>query len=499
MLPLIVAAVLAGPDQHAARSCESLSSLKLPDTIITVAETHAAGSLKDPRGRSLPGFCRVAATVTPTKESDIKVEVWLPLSGWNGKLQAVGNGGWNGTMPHGGLDAALRAGYAAAGTDTGHLGGGGPWMQNREKLIDFGYRAVHEMTARAKAIVDAFYGSAPRYSYFTGCSGGGREALMEAQRYPRDFDGIVAGAPSLNATGRAAFSMWVAASLRKVEGSYIPKDKYGAIHQAALAACDSGDGATDGIIENPRECRFDPAVLQCKGPENNSCLTVPQVAAARVIYEPLVDPGTKQEIAPGLSPGSELGWGTYGAEQPFGIGVEMFKYLVFDKPDWDYRSFDVARDMPAVRNAEAGVVNAMSADLTAFFASGGKLIQYHGWSDPQIQPLSSVEYYESVLHRMASSAGALAKADGAPKVMPNFRLFMVPGMAHCGGGEGTASFDMLAALERWVEHGEAPDSIPASRVVNGRTDRTRPLCPYPQQATYKGSGDINDAANFACR
>jgi len=499
MLPVILAAVLSGFDQNAARSCESLASVKLASTTVIAAEPHSAGSMKDGQGRALPAFCRVTATATPTKDSDIRIEVWLPLSGWNGKLQAVGNGGWNGTIPSGALGSALRAGYAAAGTDTGHQGGGGRWMRNREKLIDFGYRAVHEMTITAKAIVDAFYGSAARHSYFTGCSGGGREALMEAQRYPHDFDGIVAGAPSLNATGRAAFSMWVAASLRKVEGSYIPKEKYAAIHQAALAACDSSDGATDGIIENPRECRFDPAVLQCKGPENNSCLTVPQVAAARVIYEPLVDPETKQEIAPGLSPGSELGWGTYGAEQPFGIGVEMFKYLVFGRPDWDYRSFDVARDMPAVRNAEAGVVNAMTPDLTAFFASAGKLIQYHGWSDPQIQPLSSVEYYESVLARSGLSAGSPANVDSATKVRPNFRLFMVPGMAHCGGGEGTSSFDMLAALERWVEHGEAPDSIPASRVMNGRTDRTRPLCPYPQQARYKGSGDINDAANFACR
>jgi feruloyl esterase len=489
MMVFLFVAVLVSAESAAVASCEGLASLKLPNTSITAAEAHPAGSVKQPQGRDLPGFCRVAATLTPTQESDVTIEVWLPLSGWNGKVQAVGNGGWNGTMPYGAMDAALRRGYATAGTDTGHAGGGGPWMQNRETLIDFGYRAVHEMTVKAKAIVDAFYGTAPRYSYFTGCSGGGRQALMEAQRYPDDFDGIVAGAPSLNATGRAAFSMWVAQNLRKEQASYIPATKYALIHKAALDACDATDGVQDGVIENPKRCAFDPQVLQCRVDDSESCLTAAQVAAARSIYQPLVDAGTKQAIAPGLSYGSEPGWATYGGQQPFALGMEMFKFLVFNDPAWDFRTLNFDSHMALVRKAEAGVVNAMDPNLKPFFASGGKLIQYHGWSDPQIQPLSSVEYYDSVLKRMG----------GAQKVDSHYRLFMVPGMAHCGGGEGTSSFDMLTALERWVEQGEAPDSIPASRIVNGRKDRTRPLCPYPQQATYKGAGDIDDTANFVCR
>ena len=489
MIVLLAVAFLTSYGRPPAAACESLASLKLPGTTITAAQTQTAGSAKSPQGLILPGFCRIAATLRPTSESDIKVEVWLPLEGWNGKLDAVGNGGWAGTMPYGAMGDALQRGYAAAGTDTGHAGGGGPWMQNREQLIDFGHRAVHEMTGTAKAIVDAFYGTGPKYSYFTGCSGGGRQALMEAQRYPGDFDGIVAGSPSLNATGRAAFSMWVARQLRKEPASYIPEAKYAAIHKAVLDACDAQDGVTDAVVESPLRCTFDPKVLQCTGADSESCLTGPQVEAARSIYHPLIDGSTKQEIVPGLSYGSEPGWATFGGRQPFGLGLQMFQYLVFSDPTWDYRTLDFDAHMALVRKSEAGVINAMNPDLTAFFASGGKLIQYHGWSDPQIQPLSSVRYYESVVQRMG----------GPAKVKENYRLFMVPGMAHCGGGAGTSDFDMLTALERWVEKGEAPDSVPASRVVNGHVNRTRPLCPYPQQATYKGTGDIDEAANFVCR
>ena len=489
MFVVLTAALLTFHETAVAASCESLTSLKLADTIVTAAEARPAGSFNQPQGHDLPAFCRVAATLAPTKDSDIRIEVWLPLDGWNGKLQAVGNGGWNGTMPYGAMDAALRRGYAAAGTDTGHAGGGGPWMQNREKLIDFGYRAVHEMAVKAKAIVDAYYGTAPRYSYFAGCSGGGRQALMEAQRYPDDFDGIVAGSPSLNATGRAAFSMRVAQELRKDPESYIPAVKYPVIHRAVLDACDASDGLADGVIDNPQSCTFDPQVLLCKGPDSDSCLTAAQVSAARSIYQPLIDAKTGEEIAPGLSYGSELGWATFGGAQPFGIGSEMFRYLVFNDSDWDYRTLNFDSHMALVRKLEAGVINAASPDLRRFFAGGGKLIQYHGWADPQIQPLSSVGYYDRVLKQ----------AGGAQKVREGDRLFMLPGMAHCGGGEGTSSFDMMSALEQWVEQHRAPDSIPASRVVNGTVNRTRPLCPYPQRAAYKGSGDINEAANFVCK
>jgi feruloyl esterase len=491
---LALFAVSANP--AAAATCESLSSLKLPDATITMAQPVAAGAFTAPGGRGggnpfsdLPAFCRVAATLTPTKESDIKIEVWLPASGWNGKFQAVGNGGWNGNIDTNALATGLRRGYATASTDTGHQGGGGPWMQNREKLIDYGHRAVHEMTVKAKAMINEFYGGAPKFSYFNGCSAGGRQGLVAAQRYPDDFDGIVAGAPALNATGRAAFAMWIAQNNLKDAASFIPSAKYPAIHDAVLKACDAVDGVTDRLIENPKACKFDPQVLACKEGDADTCLTPAQVATARTMYQPLVNPQTKEQIFPGLAYGSELGWNTFGGQQPFGIGAQMFQFMVFNDPKWDYKTLNFDSHMAQVAKLENGVINAQYTNLNPFFSSGGKLIQYHGWADPQIVAASSTEYYERVLKTMGGAAG----------VSSNYRLFMVPGMAHCGGGTGTSTFDMLAALEQWVENGKAPDSIAASRVTGGKVERTRPLCAYPQRAVYKGSGSIDEAANFVCK
>jgi feruloyl esterase len=497
-LALGAALVLASTPAWAA-TCESLSSLKLPNATITMAQPVAAGAFTPPAGRGgrgggasfadLPAFCRVAATLTPTKDSDIKIEVWLPATGWNGKFQAVGNGGWNGNIDTNALAAGVRRGYATASTDTGHEGGGGPWMQNAEKLVDYGHRAVHEMTVKAKAIASAFYDSAPKFSYFVGCSAGGRQGLKAAQRYPDDFDGIVAGAPALNATGRAAFAMWVAQQLRKEEASYIPASKYPAIHNAVLNACDAGDGVKDGVIENPRACTFDPKVLACTAGDSDSCLTPPQVEAARRIYEPLKHAPTGRVIFPGLSYGSELGWATFGGQQPFGIGAQMYQFMVFNDPKWDYRTLNFDSHVALVDKIENGTINALDPNLKPFVASVGKLLMYHGWADPQISAGSSVAYYDSVLQAMG----------GARAVMNNVRLFMVPGMNHCGGGPGTTTFDMLAALEAWVEKGTAPAQIQASRAVDGKVERTRPLCPYPQVATYKGTGSTDDAANFVCK
>jgi feruloyl esterase len=497
---IFFALVILNAGAAAAQSCEALSSLKLPDTTITMAQPVAAGAFTPPttgrgggRGGAqftdLPAFCRVAATLKPSPDSDIKIEVWLPASGWNGKFQATGNGGWNGNIDMNALANGIRRGYATASTDTGHQGGGGPWMQNREKLIDYGHRAVHEMTVKGKAITAAFYGSQVRLSYFTGCSAGGRQALMAAQRYPDDFDGIVAGAPALNATGRAVFAMYVAQNLHKDEAAYIPATKYPVIHNAVLQACDGNDGVKDGVIENPNKCTFDPKVLACSGADSASCLTPPQVEAARKMYRPVVNAQTKKEIFPGLAYGSELGWATFGSPQPFGIATQMFQYLVFNNPSWDYKTLNFDADMALVDKAEAGLINARDPDLKKFLSRGGKLIQYHGWADPQIPAPSSTQYYQSVLDTMG----------GAGKVMDGYRLFMVPGMNHCGGGPGTTSFDMLTALEQWVEKKQAPNQVEASRVVDGKVERTRPLCPYPQVATYKGTGSTDDAANFVCK
>jgi feruloyl esterase len=384
---------------------------------------------------------------------------------------------------------ALKRGYATSSTDAGHEGGGGSWMQHSEKLLDFGYRAVHEMAVKGKTLAAAYYGDNPRLSYFNGCSGGGRQGFIEAQRFPADFDGIVAGAPALNTTGRATFSMSIAQALHKDEASYVPSSKYSLIHNAVLNACDAADGVKDGVLENPKRCQFDPNVLECKAGDAPTCLTAPQVESVRKSYAALMNPRTKQEIFPGLEPGSEAGWGTFGAPQPFGLGLQMFQYMVFKDPNWDYRTLNFDSDMALTNKIENGAINALDPNLKSFFARGGKIIHYHGWADPQIMPMSSVTYHKSVLETMG----------GAKNVEANYRLFMVPGMAHCGGGDGTSTFDMIGALEQWVEKGKAPDRIPASRVRNGVTDRTRPLCPYPQVAVYQGTGSTDDAANFLCK
>jgi len=491
----IACAALTATSAQAA-TCESLATQALPQATITAAEAVAAGAFSQPGGRGgnpfadLPAFCRVAATLKPTADSDIKMELWLPASGWNGKFLMVGNGGWNGNVDRNAIANGLRRGYAAASTDTGHEGGGGPWMANAEKLIDFGYRAVHETTARSKTLINAYYGNAPRLSYFQGCSAGGRQGLKSAQKYPEDFDGIVAGAPALNTTGRAIFAVYAAQALRKEEASYIPSSKYGAIHRAVLEACDAKDGVKDDVLENPRACTWDPKTIECKaGTDDASCLTPAQVVAARALYQPVKNSRTGKSIFSGLELGSEMGWSTFGGQQPFAVATQMFQQMVFKNPAWDYKSLNYDADIAAVDSIEKGNINAMDPNLKPFISRGGKLIQYHGWADQQIPSGTSPEYYASVVQAMG----------GADKVQNNYRLFMVPGMGHCGGGDGTASFDMLAALEQWVEKSTAPAQIPASRVVDGRADRTRPLCPYPQVASYKGTGSTDEASSFVCK
>ncbi len=488
-----LALFLAPALTHAA-TCESLTTLTLPNVTITSALDVPAGGLNTgARGAAafanLPAFCRVAATLRPSSDSDIKMELWLPAPAtWNGKYEANGNGGWSGSISATTLAAGLQRGYAASMSDLGHTGSSASFaLGHPEKLIDYGYRAAHEMTVAAKAIVTAFYGRAPKLSYWTGCSAGGRSALMEAQRYPNDFDGIVAGAPGLNWTGRATQSMWIEQAAHKDDASYIPPAKYAVVHEAVLAACDANDGAKDGVLEEPTRCKFDPGELLCKGADDGKCLTAPQVETARAIYSTVVNPRTKQVLSPGSERGSELGWATMAGPQPFAIGLDFFRYVAFRDPEWRPGNLNFDADMDRYA-ADSHTLNAMDPNLRPFL-SHGKLIQYHGWADPQIAPGNSTLYYQSVTKEM----GGAAKIDGS------YRLFMIPGMAHCGGGNGVSTFDMMAALEQWVEAGKAPDQIPAARVRNGKTERTRPLCPYPQLATYKGSGSLDEATNFTCK
>jgi feruloyl esterase len=494
---LLCAAGFAATQSPTAAACERLSrSLALPNTTIGLAQAVEPGTFIPPgggvaaatRATSLPAFCRVTLRIAPSPDSDIKSEVWLPMSGWNGKFLQVGNGAWGGSIQYAPLGDALRRGYAAASTDTGHTGTDASFaVGHPEKLIDFGYRSVHETAAQGKATVAALYGDAPRFSYFDGCSGGGRMSFMEAQRFPDDFDGIIAGAPGYNRTDVAFQTLGMAQATHVSPESFIPAAKYPALHQAALDACDALDGLKDGLIADPTKCRFDPAVLECKGGDGPGCLTKAQVVAARRIYAPVVDPKTGAQVSSGLEPGSELQWGAVAGNQPHSMYNDLLRFVVMKDPQWDYRTLDVGRQLELARRADNGVLSATSTQITPFVGRGGKLLMYHGWSDQNIPPRESVNYYNALVRTM-----------GREKVADAVRLFMVPGMGHCGGGDGPNEFDLLPALEQWREHGKAPNEILASQRNGGRVSRTRPLCPYPEIAKYQGSGSIDRAENFAC-
>ncbi|HEX3145417.1 MAG TPA: tannase/feruloyl esterase family alpha/beta hydrolase [Pyrinomonadaceae bacterium] len=495
----------------AAKTCESLAQLALPNMKITSAQTVTTGELSLP-GRTtsikgLPAFCRVAATLTPSADSDIRVEVWFPLSGWNGKYRGQGNGGFAGSISFDAMVAAIKLGYATAGTDTGHTGGAdAKWaLGHPEKVIDFGWRAIHEMTVAAKAIIQNFYGELPKQSYFSSCSDGGREALMEAQRFPTDYDGIIAGAPA-NYWTRLLTAAMLMQSVTLNGDSYIPATKLPAITAAVMTACDEQDGIKDGLLSDPRQCQFDPSVLICKGADSASCLTEAQARALKSIYAGV------PSYFPGFSRGSEdSGWNQWitgaqpGRSAGFFFGSQFFTNMVYENADWDYHTFNFAEGSKLAESKTAAALNAIDPNLKPFRTHGGKLILYHGWDDPGIPALNTINYFESVRARL-----------GQRDSESFMRLFMVPGMSHCGGGPGPNVFgqagaassddsehNIYRALEQWVEKGVAPEQLIATRYKDDRNPTqgvkmTRPLCAYPKVAKYKGSGDANDAANFVC-
>ena len=479
--------------------CEQLKSLKLVDTAITLAESAGPGPIPMPGAPPtaaaplLPAFCRVAATLMPSLDSEIKIEVWLPAGDtWNGKYLAVGGGGWVGSINHGAMAAALQDGYATSSTDTGHTGPTAEFaVGHPEKVTDFAYRAVHEMTVKAKEIMAAHYGRSPKLSYWTGCSTGGRQGLLEAQRYPADFEGIIAGAPANNQIQLSAWRFALETAALKDAARVVPTAKTALLNRAVLAACDSLDGVKDGFLSDPQKCRFDPSTLLCRGPDADNCLTAPQLESVKQAYAPATKK-TGERIYPGLVPGSEAGWALLATvrPEPNTIDLGMFRYVAHEDAAWDWRSFDLDRDT-ALAEKKAGAITAVDPDLSAFKARGGKLLIYHGWNDGgsggAISPLNTLDYFSSILATMGAN-------------QENWlRLFMVPGMAHCGGGPGPSQFNMLAALERWQESGIAPGQITAYHVENNRVTMTRPLCPYPQVAIYRGTGSTSDAANFTCK
>jgi hypothetical protein len=501
-----------------ATTCEEMAELKLPNTTITAAQSVAAGAFTPPTSsatpyKELPSFCRVAGVIKPTNGSEIKFEVWLPSANWNGKFHGIGNGGFAGSISYTGLAGALARGYATASTDTGHSGGDASWaLGHPEKIVDYGHRAIHEMTEKAKLVVKAFYGDGPKRSYFASCSNGGRQALMEAQRYPHDYDGIIAGAPANAFSQILTGFAWNMQLLLNDPASYIPAKKLKGIEAAVLAACDARDGVKDGVLDDPTKCGFDPAVLLCKGAETDECLTEKQVAALKQIYAgPRNARG--QQIIPGFTPGGETGPGgwtgwitgaTPTSAAQFFFSTQAFKNMVYNNPNWDYKTFDLERDGKAADEKLASVLNATDPNLKAFSARGGKLILYHGWNDAALPPVNTINYFQSVVAKMGQR-----QANGF------MRLFMAPGLQHCIGGPGPDNFgqmvtsaqsdpqhDLTLALERWVEQGVAPEQVIATKRQGANqqapASRTRPLCPYPQVARYKGSGSTDDAANFNC-
>lgn len=490
----------------AAGTCEDLKGAKLQDGVVESATPTAAND-SIALGGALPGlpapaaFCRVKVRLKPTASSDIGVEVWLPeKAAWNGKFLGSGNGGYGGGFagPFIMMRGSLAQGYAAAGTDMGHTGKkdtDATWALGQpEKIKDFGYRANHLTAGAAKTLIAAYYGAGPKLSYFHGCSDGGREALMEAHRFPDDYDAIIAGAPAIPWTKLMSSFAWNA---QTIAAGPIPKAKLAVVQNAVLAQCDKLDGVADGVLENPAACRFDPGVLQCKTGDGADCLTSTELASLRRIY---AGPTTRggASIYPGFPVGGEAiagAWDTWITKvdgQHANFSTEFFRAMVFDDPNWNLAAFDVERDLKAAQARQSETLDSGNPDLRAFKARGGKLILYHGWADAAIPAQSTINYYKAV---QAKTGGDFV------------RLFMLPGMSHCLGGPGPNIFDAVGTLDAWRGGGAAPEQMIATKFDNdlfafvgfpSAPVRTRPICAYPQVARWDGKGSTDAAASFAC-
>jgi len=484
-------------------SCLSLLRQGINNTSITGAETVMAGEFNPPAGgfpgfgpdySSLPTFCRVTGSIHPTEDSDIRFEAWLPEENWNGRFMQTGNGGVAGSIVHSSLVDPLMRGYAVVNTDTGHVNGGADiwgWaVGHPEKLTDYAWRAVHELTVTGKAITNFYYGSEPEKSYFVGCSTGGRQGLMEAQRFPDDYDAIVAGAPANNWSPLMALSIVIQTNLGEQK---LGANKLGLLKAAAIASCDALDGVEDSVITNFAQCGFDPASLQCQDGQADQCLTTNEVEAAQLIYRGVVDSQGRTWI-PGTGPASEPLWGAY-ASPTFSLGTGFFRDVVLEDENWDPNTFDADTHMTVAAEVGEQLI-AMNPDLSAFMSRGGKLITYHGTYDGLIPYGNTVNYFQSVID-----------AQGQDAVNDSARMYLVPGMSHCSGGEGAHAIDWLSALESWAEEGEAPNVLagthplppPGAPGSENAVEFTRPVCPYPEMPVYNGDGDPNLAENFSCQ
>jgi hypothetical protein len=506
---------LATAAPAAAKDCAQLAGQALPQGKVTAATLVPAGEFKlaptaggPPPGvaaagfKTLPAFCRIEATLTPSPDSDIKVEVWMPATGWNGKFVGIGNGVWAGTISYFELGGPLSRGYAVGATDTGHTGNGltADWaVGHPEKLTDFGYRAVHVMTVAAKASIREFYGEAPKLSYWNSCSTGGRQGLMEAFRYPEDYDAISAMAPANPMTDLMTQSLWTGYQVVRAPGAALTAAKLAVAHKAYIDKCDETDGLKDGIVSAPQACSFDPGVVQCKAGDAADCLTADQVQTLRAIYAGPVDPKTGKPVLRGYPAGSELQLVVMvSSPEPFPVATSYMRMLVFgDQKGWDFRKFDYGADTAKARAYAEKTLDVSPTGLGPFFARGGKLLLSHGWTDGLIPASNTVAFYET----LSKSMSAKQKSD-------QLRLFMVPGMNHCSGGEGPSTIDTLGTIDQWATTGSAPDRVIARRTASSaggpgpqpppQPPMTRPLCPYPQVARYKGQGPTDQADSFAC-
>jgi len=520
---LICAATVAADDDV---RCRRVAKMVLSGTTITSAEEVAAGDLKLPGNPLLkvdpadaPAFCRLKGVTRPSADSQIGFEVWLPLADWDGRFVQAGNGGLAGSINHTVMLGHLKNRHAVAATDDGHMGAGtdGTWaLGHPEKVKDFGHRAVHETSVLAKQIIAEFYGSPAKYSYFNGCSEGGREALMEAQRYPHDSNGILAGAPPPYWTRLMAGFAWNAQALND-SGSFLNEPKRQTVEQAALKACSSpGDG---GFIGDPLRCKFDPSELLCKDKEMESCLSKPQLDALKKIYSGAKNPRTHEQLSPGYEPGAEAEPGVPGvsfASYVFGAGpgasldamfsTSFYGNFVFQNPEWKFSAFRFDEDPARVEKEVGPILNADNPNLREFRDAGGKLIHYHGWNDGSPPPRQSLMYYEDVVKAMG----------GMAQTQKFYRLYLAPGMMHCGGGPGPNAFgnmldpapasdaehNIFVALQEWTEKEKAPAKVVATKYKSDNPAAgialTRPLCAYPQVARWNGKGEASETRNWLC-
>lgn len=496
----LIAIVAFAPAQAAAANapCTVATFTGLfPDTTITVAQVVLAAA-------PLPEYCKVHGIVNPK----INFEVWMPTTTWNGKFEGVGNGGLAGSISFSDMRTALARNYATAGTDTGHSTNLPPpaetWWTNAQQLKDYGYRSIHETAVKAKAIITAFYGAGPRLSYFNGCSTGGRQAFMESQRYPHDYNGIIAGSPVFRVIQLRARHVWTWQANHE-EGDNdphaIPFSKLPMIFNAVVAACDARDGLVDGQVDNPRRCNFKPKSLLCTGADSPTCLTAPQVEALEKMYAGPRNPRTGELIYPGIPKTSELDQAQSIGPVPNPSYTPFFAYTVFENVNYDFRTFNFDSDMWYSLHKVFGgetlefIHNADDPDLSEFKEHHGKMIIWHPESDPLPNPVDTIRFYENVGTTMRNRHGH------DEETQDFLRLFLLPMVGHCGGDSagGPNTIDLLTALEQWVEQGLAPDKIIASRPAGATVPRTRPICAYPLVARYTGTGSINDAANFVCK